>query len=170
MKKVLLFTLSILMISAVSYAQKGKKGKDKQAKEIKHPGEMGNATVDGYVTESFGHLDTKKALSADLTKLEEDVKAAGLASTSEEDATAMMKRAEALEAGYTKLGTDVEATTGKAEAASKATADCGMKAMKCAKAVKTATSAMGGLSKGLPADVKRAAELKAKVEALARVN
>jgi hypothetical protein len=171
MKKVLLFTLSLLLMSTVTFAQKGKKvGKAKEVKEVKHPGEMGNATVDGYVTEAFGHVATKKALAADLTKLEEDAKAAGLASTSEEDAAAMMKRADALEAGYTKLGTDIEATSKKAEAASKATVDCGMKAMKCTKAVKTATSAMAGISNGLPAEVKRAAEVKAKVEAVGRVN
>ena len=154
-------------MSAVTVAQKGK---DKQAKEIKHPGEMGNATIDGYVSEAFGHLDTKKALAADAAKLEEDAKAAGLASTSEEDAAAMMKRADALEAAYTKLGEDIEATTKKAEAATTASADCGMKAMKCAKAVKTATQALGSLSSGLPAEVKRAAEVKAKVEAVGRVN
>jgi hypothetical protein len=171
MKRVLLFTLSLLLMSTVTFAQKGKKaGKAKEVKEVKHPGEMGNATVDGYVTEAFGHVTTKTALAADLTKLEEDAKAAELASTSEDAAAAMMKRADALEAGYTKLGTDIEATSEKAEAASKASADCGMKAMKCAKAVKTATSAMAGISNGLPAEVKRSAEVKAKVEAVGRVN
>ena len=147
-----------------------KKEKSAEAKEVKHPGEMKNATIDGYVNEAFGHLDTRTALAADLAKLEEDAKAAGLASTSEEDAAAMMKRAEVLEAGYTTLGEGVEATVGKAEAATTASADCGMKAMKCAKAVKTATSAMTGLTKGLPAEAKRAAEVKAKVEALGRTN
>ena len=156
MKKVLLFTLTCVLMSAATFAQK----------EVKHPGEMKNATIDAYVNEAFGHLDTKKALSADLAKLEEDAKAAGVASATKEEATAMAKRAEALVAGYTKLSADVEATVGKAEAATKATTDCGMKAMKCAKAVKTATKAMTGLSKGLPAEVKRAAEVKAKVEAL----
>jgi len=156
MKKVLLFTLSCLMISAVTIAQE----------EIKKPGEMKNATVDGYVNEAFGHIDTKKALAIDLAKLEEDAKAAGVASTSKEDATALAKRAETLEAAYTKLGEAAEATAGKAEAASKATADCGMKAMKCAKAVKTATKALTSLSKGVPGDVKRATEVKVKVEAL----
>lgn len=174
MKKVLLFTLSLLLMSTVTFAQKGKKvGKAKEVKEVKevkHPGEMGNATVDGYVTEAFGHVTTKTALAADLTKLEEDAKAAELASTSEDAAAAMMKRADALEAGYTKLGTDIEATSKKAEAATKAALDCGMKAMKCGKAVKTATSAMAGISNGLPAEVKRSAEVKAKVEAVGRVN
>ena len=155
MKKLLLFTLTCVLMSATTFAQ-----------DVEKPKEMKNATVDGYVNEAFGHLDTKKALATDLAKLEEDAKAAGVASATKDEATAMAKRAEALEAGYTKLGEAVEATVGKAEAASKATADCGMKAMKCAKAVKTATKAMTGLSKGLPAEVKRAAEVKAKVEAL----
>ena len=55
-------------MSAVTFAQK----------EVKHPGEMKNATIDGYVNEAFAHLDTKATLTADLTKLEEDVKAANI--------------------------------------------------------------------------------------------
>lgn len=158
MKK-LLFVFGICLLTTVAFAQD----------YPEHPGKMDNVKVDTYVDKAFELLRTKIQLGEELGKLEEDVKAAGLASTSQDDAKALKDRANKLELAYGELGLELEKATGMAEDASKATVDCGIKAVKCTKAVKTATKTITIMTTGIADEVKRAAAVKSKVEALETV-
>ena len=130
------------------------------------PKKTGNAKVDGYVDEAFAMIDKKNALAKELADLKSITDTAGVASTSKEDAQAIMKRVETLETDYENYAAEAEKMQAKGETASKATADCGLKAPKCAKAVKNSTKAVVMSTKSAAADAKMAAGVRAKAEAL----
>lgn len=157
MKKLVLSVVVTLGVLTTAFAQEA---------EIEKPAPTKKATIDAFVDNAFKLKDTRAILFTQLDSLENITKDASFSETTKEEVVALRKSADELEKAYAQLGLDVKENSEKAEGAAKQTADCGIKAPKCLKAVNTAKKVMVNLTKGLKEEVVRATKVKSKIEAL----
>ena len=164
MKKILLIAIAVFTVAGLQ-AQKLGKAKTAGKTEASSDAGFGVADVDNYINNVNAVKAKSDKVKADLTQLETDVNDAGTAATADQVAD-FVARKDAAKAALESIGSDAEALSKESEKAIKAAPDCGLKVGKCTKAVKNATASLGEVTKGVTADLKRAATLEGKIEAL----
>ncbi len=140
----------LAMITTVTYAQ------DK-------PASSGNGTIDAFVDSAYAVIDQQKVLGEELATIQTDAQTA-IDNEDESAIEPLMARFETLKAGYDVLegkATDLIAGGADATAASK---DCGFKAPKCLKAVKSTVSVLKTTTEAIAKDKAKILEIEAKVK------